>query len=66
MKLLTLLIASFTLFAVVLGWTKEDYEIFDLVSAIEAAEGKGTTFYSWLEVSPTATSSEIGKAYRKK
>ncbi|EJU06169.1 DnaJ-domain-containing protein, partial [Dacryopinax primogenitus] len=44
----------------------EDYEIFDLVSALEAAEGKGTTFYSWLDVPSTATSTEIGRAYRKK
>jgi hypothetical protein len=28
--------------------------------------GKGTTFYSWLDVSPTATLTEINKAYRKK
>ncbi|KAF9509495.1 hypothetical protein BS47DRAFT_1412254 [Hydnum rufescens UP504] len=45
---------------------QEDHEIFDLVSALEAAEGKGTTFYSLLEVSPSASSAEIGKAYRKK
>ncbi|KAI0719576.1 DnaJ-domain-containing protein [Cerioporus squamosus] len=44
----------------------EDHEIFDLVSALEAAEGKGTTFYSWLDLSPTATTQEISKAYRKK
>ncbi|KAI0771604.1 DnaJ domain-containing protein [Trametes elegans] len=44
----------------------EDHEIFDLVSAIEATEGKGTTFYSWLDVSPTASTPEISKAYRKK
>lgn len=28
--------------------------------------GKGTTFYSWLDVSSTATTTEISKAYRKK
>jgi len=59
----------FTLFAVlatvVFAWDKEDYEIFDLVSALEGAEGKGTTFYSWLDVPPTATTAEIAKAYRK-
>jgi len=59
----------FTLFAVlatvVFAWEKEDYEIFDLVSALESAEGKGTTFYSWLDVPPTATTAEIAKAYRK-
>ncbi|KAF8897617.1 hypothetical protein BD779DRAFT_1491811 [Infundibulicybe gibba] len=43
----------------------EDHEIFDLVSAVETAEGKGTTFYSWLDVPSTATTNEIAKAYRK-
>ncbi|PPR07048.1 hypothetical protein CVT26_005249 [Gymnopilus dilepis] len=50
----------------VLAWEKEDHEIFDLVSELEAAEGKGTTFYSWLDVPPTASTNEIAKAYRKK
>ncbi|KAG6869270.1 hypothetical protein C0993_000023 [Termitomyces sp. T159_Od127] len=44
---------------------QEDHEIFDLVSELEAAEGKGTTFYSWLNVPSTASVSEISKAYRK-
>ncbi|KAJ7638894.1 DnaJ domain-containing protein [Roridomyces roridus] len=61
---------SFTLLAflasIVLAWEKEDHEIFDLVSALEAAEGKGTSFYSWLDVPSTATTPEIAKAYRKK
>ncbi|SJL01869.1 uncharacterized protein ARMOST_05193 [Armillaria ostoyae] len=49
----------------VAAWEKEDHEIFDLVSAVEASEGKGTTFYSWLDVPNTATTTEIAKAYRK-
>ncbi|KAF9008974.1 DnaJ domain-containing protein, partial [Cyathus striatus] len=44
----------------------EDHEIFDLVSAVERSEGKGTTFYSWLDVPSTASTSEISKAYRKR
>lgn len=44
---------------------QEDHEIFDLVSALENAEGKGTTFYSWLGVTPAATTPEVAKAYRK-
>ncbi|EIW82118.1 DnaJ-domain-containing protein [Coniophora puteana RWD-64-598 SS2] len=51
---------------VALAWTKEDYEVFDLVSALEAAEGKGTTFYSYLDVPSTASVAQIQKAYRKK
>ncbi|KAF8138411.1 DnaJ-domain-containing protein [Boletus edulis] len=50
----------------VFAWTKEDHEIFDIVSALEAFEGKGTTFYSLLDLSPTATLAELNKAYRKK
>ncbi|KAJ6598975.1 DnaJ domain-containing protein [Mycena vulgaris] len=37
-----------------------------LVTAIELSEGKGTTFYSWLDVPSTATTAEIAKAYRRK
>ncbi|KAK7061800.1 RNA-dependent RNA polymerase [Favolaschia claudopus] len=54
------------LVTVALAWEKEDHEIFDLVGAIETSEGKGTTFYSWLDVPSTASTSEIAKAYRKK
>ncbi|KAJ7094680.1 DnaJ domain-containing protein [Mycena belliarum] len=50
----------------VLAWETEDHEIFDLVSAIQASEGKDTTFYSWLDVPHTATTAEIAKAYRRK
>ncbi|KZV76100.1 DnaJ-domain-containing protein [Peniophora sp. CONT] len=55
----------FVFAALAAAWTKEDHEIFDLVSALEAAEGKGTTFYSWLNVSSSATREELSKAYRK-
>ncbi|WVO15315.1 hypothetical protein L204_102971 [Cryptococcus depauperatus] len=48
------------------AWSKEDYELFDLVSALEAAEGKGTTFYSHLNIPASATTQQITKAYRKK
>ena len=44
---------------------QEDHEIFDLVSAVEKSEGKGTTFYSWLDVPSTASVAEIARAYRK-
>lgn len=36
----------------------------DFINAIHL--GKGTTFYSWLDVSPSASSKEIARAYRKK
>jgi DnaJ family protein C protein 1 len=60
-----------------------DYEIFDLVSELEMAEGaliqviishgfhttpkgKDMDFYSLFAVSPTATTNEIARAYRRK
>ncbi|KAI9507924.1 DnaJ-domain-containing protein [Russula earlei] len=67
MRYLSILFAALAfLTGLVNAWTKEDHEIFDLVSAVEAAEGKGTTFYSWLEVLPSASVAEIGRAYRRK
>lgn len=66
MKLFVLVAFIALLITVVSAWTKEDHEIFDLVTALEASEGKGTTFYSWLDVPPTATLVQINKAYRKK
>ncbi|CDZ98571.1 Zuotin and related molecular chaperones (DnaJ superfamily), contains DNA-binding domains [Phaffia rhodozyma] len=48
------------------AWDKDDHEIFDIVAALEKAEGKGTTFYSFLDVPPSASKKEIGKAYRTK
>lgn len=59
---LTVLFASIQVFA----WDNLDHEIFDMVSELEAAEGKGTTFYSWLDVPSSASTSDIAKAYRKK
>lgn len=66
MRYLSIFSILVLLIGVVHAWTKEDHEIFDLVSAVEAAEGKGTTFYSWLEVPSSASVAEIGRAYRKK
>ncbi|GAA5884923.1 hypothetical protein JCM6882_007153 [Rhodosporidiobolus microsporus] len=49
-----------------LAWDNQDHEIFDLVSSLEAAEGKGTTFYSFLNTTKSATEKELAKAYRKR
>lgn len=51
---------------VALAWTNEDHEIFDLVSDLEAAEGPKIDFYSYLNVSPSASTAEIAKAYRRR
>ncbi|KAF8745954.1 hypothetical protein AX14_004249 [Amanita brunnescens Koide BX004] len=66
MRLVTSIFLLLTVLAtVVLAWQKEDHEIFDLVSAVENSEGKGTTFYSWLDVPATASAVDIARAYRK-
>ncbi|KAG1755613.1 hypothetical protein EDB19DRAFT_1662206 [Suillus lakei] len=66
MKLFVFVAFLAVLVTLVSAWSKEDHEIFDLVTALEASEGKGTTFYSWLDVPSTATLVQINKAYRKK
>ncbi|RIA86703.1 DnaJ domain-containing protein [Glomus cerebriforme] len=43
----------------------EDHEIFTLVDDLEAYEGEGVNFYSWLGLESTATEKEINRAYRK-
>jgi hypothetical protein len=62
-------------------WSKEDHEVFDLVSALEQAEGipsflpglaptddpgKGVDFYSHLGIDSSATLNQLNKASRKK
>ncbi|KAI5455130.1 hypothetical protein NCC49_002401 [Naganishia albida] len=65
MRLLTIL-GLLAFVACVAAWTKEDHEIFDLVSALEGSEGKGTTFYSFLGVPPQAQLKDINRQYRKR
>jgi DnaJ homolog subfamily C member 1 len=43
-----------------------DHEIFDLVSELESTEGKGTTFYKFLEIDSSASAGDLGRAYRKR
>ncbi|TPX60484.1 hypothetical protein SpCBS45565_g07494 [Spizellomyces sp. 'palustris'] len=47
------------------AWEQRDYEIFDLNDALLSVSGPGTDFYSVFNVSRTATTSEIQRAYRK-
>jgi hypothetical protein len=42
-----------------------DYELFDLRDQVVALKGPETTFYSLLDLPPTATDAEIARAYRK-
>ncbi|WVQ63968.1 uncharacterized protein L199_002126 [Kwoniella botswanensis] len=66
MRPIACLLVVLACIACVFAWTKEDYEIFDLVSALEAAEGKGIDFYKHVGVDSSASTAEINKAYRKK
>ncbi|CAO3618690.1 unnamed protein product [Cunninghamella blakesleeana] len=61
----TLFFILSTLIPQVKAWEQANFEIFDLVDELEKAEGKDTTFYSWLNIKPSATPAEIGKAYKK-
>ncbi|MCO5589977.1 hypothetical protein L7F22_043946 [Adiantum nelumboides] len=58
----------FILFAAVLlvraQWDKDDYEIFELQAALEKDEGEGTNFYSFFNLTRSASAKDIRKAYR--
>ncbi|KAF0484142.1 DnaJ-domain-containing protein [Gigaspora margarita] len=54
-----------TILPIAQAWDSLDHEIFDLVDQLTGLEGEDTTFYSILEVEPTATEKEISRAYRK-
>ncbi|KAI8060130.1 hypothetical protein BC940DRAFT_350788 [Gongronella butleri] len=47
------------------AWDKRDFEIFDLVDELEKAEGKEANFYTWLDLKPSASQSDVARAYRK-
>ncbi|GAA5811304.1 hypothetical protein MFLAVUS_004737 [Mucor flavus] len=63
--LLIIMVVLSTMVPNVKAWTEADFEIFDIVDALEKAEGKDTTFYSWLGVPASASQADISKAYRK-
>ncbi|KAI8334876.1 hypothetical protein BD560DRAFT_414321 [Blakeslea trispora] len=65
LSLLLMVMVMLTMMPRVKAWTEADFEIFDLVDALEKAEGKDTNFYNWLGVSPSASQADITKAYRK-
>ncbi|KAJ3326417.1 hypothetical protein HDU76_012933 [Blyttiomyces sp. JEL0837] len=70
-SILSVLLLLALLFNFALAWEKEDFAIFDLHDSLAKIKGEKdengnkVDFYTVLEVSPKATSSEINKAYRK-
>ncbi|PWN40812.1 DnaJ-domain-containing protein [Ceraceosorus guamensis] len=62
--LAVLLLASTQLVSAQREWSKDDIEIFQLQSALEKAEGPGTTFYSIMNLTKSATAAAIKKNYR--
>ena len=47
-------------------WFPPDHEIFRLQDELIANEGSDETFYSFLEIKPSASQDEVGKALRKR
>lgn len=60
----TLLSALALIPALTSAWSPEDHEIFRLNDELTAAEGPNTTFYSFLNLKPSATHEEIIKGAR--
>ncbi|KAK2738272.1 hypothetical protein FQN57_007135 [Myotisia sp. PD_48] len=61
------LLALFALLLVaVAAWDKEDHEIFRIRDEIIATQGPNVTFYDFLGVKPSASQSELNKAFRRK
>lgn len=47
-------------------WSHTDVEMFEIQAALEKAEGEGVNFYSFLGLTPSASMSDIRKAYRQR
>lgn len=65
MRLLSLLFLFLaTILLVKAQWDKDDYEIFELQAALEKDEGEGSNFYSFFNLTRSASAKDIRKAYR--
>ncbi|KAG0233223.1 hypothetical protein B0O80DRAFT_404839 [Mortierella sp. GBAus27b] len=49
----------------VAAWEEGDFEIFDLVDALEKAEGSEVNFYTWMGATQKSSKVEVEKAFRK-
>ncbi|KAG0201774.1 hypothetical protein BGX28_005519 [Mortierella sp. GBA30] len=63
---LLMVLALLALVQQVAAWEEGDFEIFDLVDALEKAEGPDVNFYSWMGVTQKTPIAEIDRAFRKK
>ncbi|KAF9091331.1 hypothetical protein BGX29_012082 [Mortierella sp. GBA35] len=63
---LLMALAILALIQTVAAWEEGDFEIFDLVDALEKAEGPEVNFYSWMGVTQKTPKPEIERAFRKK
>jgi len=45
---------------------RNNSQIFELQNALEKSEGEGVNFYSFMGLSPSASLSDIRKAYRER
>ncbi|KAG0339501.1 hypothetical protein BG000_001991 [Podila horticola] len=62
---LFMVLALLALVQRVAAWEEGDFEIFDLVDALEKAEGTEVNFYSWMGVTQKTPKPEIERAFRK-
>ncbi|KAF9395001.1 hypothetical protein CPC16_009604 [Podila verticillata] len=62
---LFMVLALLALVQRVAAWEEGDFEIFDLVDALEKAEGPEVNFYSWMGVTQKTPKPEIERAFRK-
>ncbi|KAF9112640.1 hypothetical protein BGX27_003028 [Mortierella sp. AM989] len=62
---LLMVLALLALAQQVAAWEEGDFEIFDLVDALEKAEGPEVNFYSWMGVTQKTPRPEIERAYKK-
>ncbi|KAF8925548.1 hypothetical protein BGZ58_000709 [Dissophora ornata] len=62
---LLMVLAMLALVRQVAAWEEGDFEIFDLVDALEKAEGPEVNFYSWMGVAQKTPKADIERAFRK-
>ncbi|KAF9586676.1 hypothetical protein BGW38_010170 [Lunasporangiospora selenospora] len=63
---LLMLLALLALVQCVAAWEEGDFEIFDLVDALEKDQGSDVSFYSWIGVAKDTPKADIERAFRKK